>query len=267
MVKADAAVEPAAAKEKEAAAAAEPSDFTPFPVVVPLESLTSPSKAPVEMVPASGGRQTRATRAAAAAAARATSKPLEEDDDEEEEMAAKASSLHLTPPKPTYNGPMLPIESAHDHLPDGVVEVERVLATRSSSSRHHGTTTMEWLIKWRGCPYAEATWEVYGSFVFDAGVYAAYKLAQVHPAKQSKAQPSLAKPSTAKPSTASTAQLSSTLTTRTHTHPLSARSAGAHAGEPDPSEAHRIDRPQALPLQAVEGLREGRWADPERVPA
>ena len=171
-------------------------------------------------------------------------------------MAAKASSLHLTPPKPTYNGPMLPIESAHDHLPDGVVEVERVLATRSSSSRHHGTTTMEWLIKWRGCPYAEATWEVYGSFVFDAGVYAAYRLAQVHPAKQSKAQPSQAKPSTAKPSTASTAQLSSLLSphAHTHSHPLLHSAPHTQASPIHPKLTASTDRKPShfKPLKAFE---------------
>jgi hypothetical protein len=134
--------------------------FAPFPVVVPLETLTGPGDAPSELQGGDPSEQSASEQRAAAEAKRgrpvaellaqvAVSPAVKE---------AAAARRRVAGAERCEGDDLLPPFDTLGLLPKGVVHVEAVLSMRERRG------VPELLIKWAGLPYAEASWEVDGTF-------------------------------------------------------------------------------------------------------
>ena len=155
--------------------------FTPFPVVVPLEALSGPPP----------GKKKRPTREAALHSGQAgcVEEAVEDEQDDDgledaedtataaERAAKRAEALLASEASERTSDALLPVFGALELLQPALIEAERVLGVRhvdAKLARRDEPPREEWLVKWAGLPYAEASWEVAGSFLGGARCYASY---------------------------------------------------------------------------------------------
>eukprot|EP00900_Chrysochromulina_parva_P012041 jgi/Chrpa1/20838/Chrysochromulina_OHIO_Genome00025820-RA len=124
--------------------------FAPFPVAVPLETLTGPGDAPSER----GASEQRA--AAEAKRDRPVAELLAQVAVAPAVKEAAAARRRVAGAERCEGDDLLPPFDTLGLLPKGVVHVEAVLSMRERRG------VPELLIKWAGLPYAEASWEVDG---------------------------------------------------------------------------------------------------------